>query len=67
MPLLQFWYIFDPSEVIYNQDKLILDITSSSKSDSLPPDLIAIKRWNKQAEKTAFIVNSRVNIFLGYQ
>ena len=67
MPLLQFWYIFDPSEVIYNQDKRILDITSSSKSDSLLPDLIAIKRWNKQAEKTAFIVNSRVNIFLGYQ
>ena len=67
MPLLQFWYIFDPSGVIYNQDKRILDIAASSKSESLLPDLIAINRWNKQAKKTAFMVNSRVNIFVSYQ
>ena len=67
MPLLQYRYIFDPSEVIYNQDKRILDITTSSNSDSLLRDLITIKRWNKQAEKTAFMLNSSVNIFVGYQ
>ena len=43
MPLLQYRYIFDPSEVIYNQDKRILDITTSSNSDSLLRDLITIK------------------------
>ena len=59
MPLLQYRYIFDPSEVIYDQDKRILD--------SLLRDLITIKRWNKQAEKTAFMLNSSVNIFVGYQ
>ena len=65
MPLLQYRYILDPSEV--KKDKRILDITTSSNSDSLLRDLIAIKRWNKQAEKTAFMLNSSVNIFVGYQ
>ena len=33
MPLLQYYNIFNPSEVIYTQDKLILDITALSISD----------------------------------
>ena len=33
MPLLQYYNIFNPSEVIYTQDKRILDITALSISD----------------------------------
>ena len=37
-------YIFNPSGVIYTQDKRILDITAFSISESLLRDLIAIKK-----------------------
>ena len=33
MPLLQYYNIFNPSEVIYTQDKRILDIAALSISD----------------------------------
>ena len=33
MPLLQYYNIFNPSEVIYTQGKRILDITALSISD----------------------------------
>ena len=33
MPLLQYYNVFNPSEVIYTQDKRILDITALSISD----------------------------------
>ena len=33
IPLLQYYNIFNPSEVIYTQDKRILDITALSISD----------------------------------
>ena len=33
MPLLQYYNIFNPSGVIYTQDKRILDITALSISD----------------------------------
>ena len=33
MPLLQYYNIFNPSEVIYTEDKRILDITALSISD----------------------------------
>ena len=33
MPLLQYYNIFNPPEVIYTQDKRILDITALSISD----------------------------------
>ena len=35
IPLLQYYNIFNPSEVIYTQDKRILDITALSISDPM--------------------------------
>ena len=44
MPLLQYYNIFNPSEVSHTEDKRILDITALSISESLLRDLMAIKK-----------------------